>query len=147
MTAISARIGARCASSSGWTPSIIASTLPADDLERRPQLVGDVGEERLAVGAGPVEPLGHRVERGAQPADGTGAADRDADVGLAVGQAFRGGGDLDDGPDGPAEDARSEEDPEDEERRATTSVVGAEARRRPATRSRAACPPATSRAR
>ena len=76
-----------------------------DDRERRPQLVGDVGEHRATVVARPVESLGHRVERAREAADGPRAAGLHPDAGLAVGEAIGRVGDLRERPHGRAEDA------------------------------------------
>ena len=61
-----------------------------DDGQRRPQLVGDVGEQRLAVRPRPVEALRHRVERRREAPHRPRATGPDPDARLAVGEAFRG---------------------------------------------------------
>ena len=113
-TAVSASRGARWSSSIGWTPSSIASMPPEIDRQRRPQLVGDVGQERLAVGAGPVEALRHRVERRREPAHRSWSAGPDADAGLAVGEALRRAREVRERADRRAEHADAGQDRDDD---------------------------------
>ena len=68
-TRVSSRIAPRWASSAGWTPSRIASTLPWIDGQRRPQLVGHVGEQAPPLGLVGLEAGGHRVEAAGEVAD------------------------------------------------------------------------------
>ena len=79
-TRVSSRIAPRWASSAGMDAVEDRLDVALDDGERRPQLVGDVGEEAPALGLVRLEPGGHRVEAAGQLRDraGTRAAALDA---------------------------------------------------------------------
>ena len=115
MTAVSASSGARWSSSIGWTPSSIASMPPGHDGERRPELVGHVGEQCPAVLARSVQALRHRVERRGEAADGRGPAWRDADIGFAVRESLRGLAELRERADRRCEHPDRERDRDDED--------------------------------